>query len=146
MSGPRRPAHPVGHHYPRMARVNQVLREVLADALEVEAGSDPRLELITVTAVECDPDLRHATVLMASLPDLAREALADVRPRLQAAIAREVRIRRTPLLSFKADPAVAYGDRVESILRVLRSQGELADEEEEAADIGPVTDEGSGLA
>jgi ribosome-binding factor A len=129
-----------------MARVNQVLREVLADALEVEAGSDPRLELITVTAVECDPDLRHATVLMASLPDEAREALADVRPRLQAAIAREVRIRRTPLLNFKADPAVAYGDRVESILRVLRSQGELAEDEEEAADVGPVADEeGSGL-
>jgi ribosome-binding factor A len=128
-----------------MARVNQVLREVLADALEVEAGTDPRLELLTVTAVECDPDLHHATVLMASLPDLARDALADARPLLQAAIARQVRMRRTPLLSFKADPAVAYGDRVDTILRVLRSQGELSGDEEET-DASGGTDEGDGAA
>ena len=112
-----RPAGPTGHKYPRMARVNEVLREVLADAIEVAAISDPRLELMTVTAVTCDPDLRHATVLLASLPEPAREALSVVRPRLQAAIARQVRIKRTPQLSFEADPAVAYGERVDSILR-----------------------------
>jgi ribosome-binding factor A len=110
-----------------MARVNEVLREVLAEAIELEAGSDPRLELLTVTAVRCDPDLRHATVLLASLPGPAGEALAEVRARLQAAIAREVRIKRTPQLSFEADPAVSYGERVESILRELRSSGELPD-------------------
>ena len=97
----------VSHKYPRMARVNEVLREVLADAIETEAGSDERLEFVTVTGVECDPDLRHATVLLDSLPEPAGEALAEVRPRLQAAIAREVRIKRTPQLSFEADPAVA---------------------------------------
>jgi ribosome-binding factor A len=124
-----------------MARVNEVLREVLADALEEEAGTDPRLELMTVTAVECDPDLRHATVLMASLPDAAREALAEVRPRLQAAIAHQVRIKRTPLLTFQADPAVAYGETVESILRGLRAQGELSGDDEEAAEVSTGEDQ-----
>jgi ribosome-binding factor A len=126
-----------------MARVNEVLREVLADALEEEAGTDPRLELMTVTAVECDPDLRHATVLMASLPEAAREALAEVRPRLQAAIAHQVRIKRTPLLTFQADPAVAYGETVESILRGLRAQGELSGDDEEAADVPTGEDHGA---
>ncbi|MGH9106994.1 MAG: ribosome-binding factor A [Acidimicrobiales bacterium] len=122
----RRPSFSLAaHHYPRMVRVNELLREVLADAIEREAASDARLELATVTAVRCDPDLRHATVLLASLPGPARTALVDVRPRLQAAIAREVRIKRTPQLSFDADPAVASGERVESILRRLRSDGEL---------------------
>ena len=118
---PRRaPKQVVSHKYPRMARVNEVLREVLADAIETEAGSDERLELVTVTGVDCDPDLRHATVLLDSLPGPAGEALAEARPRLQAAIAREVRIKRTPQLSFEADPAVAYGERVEKLLRELR--------------------------
>ena len=118
-----------------MARVNEVLREVLAEAIEAAAGIDARLELMTVTAVDCDPDMRHAIVLLASLPESAREALAEVRPRLQAAVAHQVRMKRTPQLSFEADPSVAYGERVESILRDLRSSGQLrADEHEEPDD------------
>jgi len=69
-----------------MARVNEVLREVLAEEIEVLASTDARLELVTVTAVSCEPDLRHATVLLASLPDTVREALGEVRPRLQGHI------------------------------------------------------------
>ena len=87
----RRPARPTIQHYSRMARVNEVLREVLADEIELVAGSDARLELVTVTAVSCEPDLRHATVLLASLPEPARDALGEARPRLQAAIAHQVR-------------------------------------------------------
>lgn len=115
------------HKYPRMARVNEVLREVLADAIEVAAGTDGRLELVTVTAVQCDPDLRHATVFLDTLSGPASEALGEARPRLQAAIAHQVRIKRTPQLSFAADPAVAYGERVEKVIRDLKSAGELGE-------------------
>jgi ribosome-binding factor A len=85
------------------------------------ASSDSRLELVTVTGVSCEPDLRHATVLLASLPEPARTALGEARPRLQAAVAHQVRLKRTPLLSFEADPAVAQGERVEEILRAIHS-------------------------
>lgn len=118
----RRPKH---RNYSRMVRVNELLREVLGDAIEIEAGSDARLELMTVTAVDCDPDLRHARVFFASLPAPAAEALSEVRHRLQAAIAHQVRVKRTPQLSFAADPAVAYAERVEDVLRRLRERGEL---------------------
>ncbi len=111
-----------------MAWVNEVLREVLAEEIEVVASTDARLELVTVTAVSCEPDLRHATVLLASLPDPVREALSDARPRLQAAIAHQVRMKRTPQLSFQADPAVGHGELVEEILRELRSSGQLREE------------------
>jgi ribosome-binding factor A len=105
--------------YPRAARVNEILREVLADALERLTDSGERVELLTVTAVTCDPDLRHATVLFASLSEGTAEVLEELRPRLQAAISAQVRLKRTPLLSFAADPAVASGQRVEDILRSL---------------------------
>lgn len=105
--------------YPRSARVNQVLREVVADALERLADADERLRLVTVTAVESEPDLRHAVVLLSSLDEEEAEALAGVRVRLQAAISAQVRLKRTPQLSFAADPAIAAGQRVEDILRHL---------------------------
>jgi ribosome-binding factor A len=113
-----RPASP--HRYPRTARVNEVLREVIAEELERLADGDPRLGLLTVTQVEAEPDLRHATVLLASLPDEVAEALAEHRVRLQAAVGRQVRLKRTPQLAFEADPAVATGQRVEDIPRGLR--------------------------
>lgn len=92
---------------------------MLGDALERLRDDDDRLALLTVTAVQADPDLRHATVLLASLPEGALEALTERRAALQAAIAREVRMKRTPTLSFAEDPAIAAGARVEEALRRL---------------------------
>ena len=106
--------------YPRTARINELLREILAEELERRADEDPRLYLLTVTAVNAEPDLRHATVLLSSLPDEAVEALAEHRIALQASINRQVRLKRTPQLAFEADPAVASGQRVEEILRGLQ--------------------------
>jgi ribosome-binding factor A len=120
----KRHAWPTNHRYSRMDRVNEVLREVLADEIELVAASDVRLELLTVTAVSCEPDLRHATVLLASLPEPARDALGEARPRLQSAVAHQVKLKRTPQLSFAPDPAVAQGERVEEILRAIRAQDE----------------------
>ena len=47
--------------YPRSARVNEVVRETIAD--EVERLSDPRLGLVTITGVDVSPDLRQAALL-----------------------------------------------------------------------------------
>ena len=127
-----------------MARVNEVLREVLAEEIEVVASSDARLELVTVTAVSCEPDLRHATVLLASLSGPVREALAEARPRLQAAVAQQVRLKRTPQLSFQADPAVGQGELVEQILHELRASGQLRVAETEAQAPGAAEADGEG--
>ena len=106
--------------YPRTARVNEVLREIVAEELERIGGEDDRLYLATVTAVEADPDLRQATVLLASISEEAAVALEENRIAIQAAIGRQVRLKRTPKLAFEADPAIASGQRVEEILRGLQ--------------------------
>ncbi|HWC37049.1 MAG TPA: ribosome-binding factor A, partial [Acidimicrobiales bacterium] len=115
--------------YPRVARVNEVLREVVAGEIERLSDHDERLQLVTVTAVESEPDLRHATVFLSSLSEDAREGLEQQRVRLQAAIGRQVRLKRTPLLAFSPDPGVAEGERVESILRRLDHPDPGADAE-----------------
>lgn len=115
-----------------MARVNEVVREVVAEELERLADVDDRLELLTVTAVEVEPGLRHGKVLLASLTEDNLAALADHRGRLQAAISEQVRLKRTPQLSFAPDPAIANGKRVDDILRGLSADpgGEDGDAEQ----------------
>ena len=108
---------PDARRYPRTARVNHVVQEVVAD--ELERIDDDRLELLTVTGVKVEPDLRHAVVWLSSLPEGVEEALSQHRVRLQAAIGRQMRLKRTPELTFRPDPAVASGQRVEDILRGL---------------------------
>lgn len=116
----RRSGSPTGsHRYPRTARVNQVLHEVVADELERIGEDDARLALITVTGLEVDPDLRHATVFVGSHTPDAADALSEARVRLQSAIARQVRMKRTPTLTFTPDPAVETATRIEEIIRGL---------------------------
>ena len=116
----RRAQAEAARHFPRSVRVNEVLREVLADTLERLVDKDERLAMLTVTAVTSDPDLRHATVMFASLSDDSRAGLEAARLRLQRVIAGQVRLKRTPQLSFTVDPAVATGRRVEELLRQIR--------------------------
>lgn len=103
--------------YPRLARVNRLVHEVVADEIERLADADERLSLLTVTGVLCEEDLRHAVVFFASLPEDAADALEEHRRHLQGCLGSEIRTKRTPALRFEADPAVATGNRIEDALR-----------------------------
>ena len=121
--------------YARTARVNEVVREVVAD--ELERLSDPGLGFVTVTSVEVTADLRQATVYYSALAparsdaeaaaEAAKETAAALRaatPHLQAEINRQVRMKYTPHLVFREDPAIRTGERVDEILRQLHSEDE----------------------
>jgi ribosome-binding factor A len=109
-------------HYPRTARVNEVVLETLAD--EVERLSDPRLGFVTLTGVKVSPDLRHAIVYYSVLGsdeqhEETRTALRRAAPHLRAVLGRQVRLKYLPDLAFREDPAIAQGQRVEEIIRGL---------------------------
>lgn len=119
------------HRYPRTARVNELVREVLAD--ELERLSDPRLGFVTLTGVDVSPDLRHASVYYSVLgrgekaetqPAETAAALASAGPHLRAVLGRQVRMKYLPDLVFKEDPAIASGQRIEEILRDLHQSEE----------------------
>jgi ribosome-binding factor A len=113
--------------YPRTLRVNQVLRQVVAEELERLADAD-ELPMITVTSVEVAPDMRTAVVFLASLPEDVAVVLEERRVHLQRLIGTQMTIKRTPRLTFKSDPAIESGTRVEELLRGL---GQSEDEESE---------------
>ena len=120
----RRHSSGAGHRYPRTRRINEVMREVLAEAMERLSDSDERLSMATITGVTVEPDLRHAVVYFSSLSDDRRQALDEHRIELQGAVAREMRIKRTPRLGFAVDPAVVAGSAVEDALRRLQQEEE----------------------
>jgi len=104
--------------YPRALRVNQVLRQVLAEQLERLTDAH-ELPMVTVTSVDVAPDMRTAVVYLASLDEDTAALLEERRVRLQRAVGEQMTMKRTPRLSFRADPAVAAGSRVEELLRGL---------------------------
>ncbi len=104
----------------RMRRVNEVLREVLADG--VEALGDPGLGFVTVTAVRAAPDLSQASVYVSVLGAEKRRArslraLDRAHGVLQARIARELHLKRTPQLSFHYDESLDQAMRLEQLIR-----------------------------
>ncbi len=119
--------------YPRTARVNELLREIIGD--ELERIDEPQLEWVSITGVTVNPELTSAMVYFSSLdPETDPEVLAalgDRRVRLQAAIARQARLRRTPELHFQPDSGIREGWRVEEIFKEI---GPLPDGEPDAVD------------
>ena len=106
----------------RMRRVNESVRQVLAEALP--ELKDPRIGIVTVTGVETTPDLRHATVYVSVLgSDRKRKAslrgLEAAHGLLQGRLARQLRMKRTPQLSFEYDPSVERGVRMTRLIDEL---------------------------
>jgi ribosome-binding factor A len=113
---------PTTRDYPRTARLNQLFQEILAE--EMERIDDDRLDMVTIMSVDCEGDLRRATVYydtLAGEEDDAEvlEALGEQRPRLQGAIGRQARVKRTPELVFKPDDVTRGAARLEEVLRNL---------------------------
>ena len=110
---------------PRMRKVNESLREVVAE--EVALIVDPELGFVTITGVDTAPDLRSAIVYYSAMGDgeerdATGRALRRAAPRLQAAVAMQVRLKYTPRLRFDVDPSIAEGVRIDQILRGLEEE------------------------
>lgn len=127
--------------YPRTARLNEVVREIVAE--ELERIDDERLGFFTVTAVEVDPGIEQAKIYWSDIgasDEVVLEVLAEHRPRLQAAVNKQTHMRRTPILSFHADEVDREASRIEEILRDLDVQHDDDDESSADAERDPEDD------
>jgi ribosome-binding factor A len=105
-----------------MRRVNEAVREVISEG--VGELKDPRVGFVTVTGVETSADVRHATVFVSVLggePKRRRTlaGLAAAHGVLQARVARELRLKRTPQLTFEYDPTVERAVRMTQLIDEL---------------------------
>ena len=104
----------------RMHKVNELMREVIAEALN--DLKDPRIGFVTITGVNTAPDLRNAVVYYSVLGSAGDEeataaALASSAARVQRAVGSETRLKFTPKLTFVVDASIKEGDRIDRILR-----------------------------
>lgn len=126
------------HRYPRTARVNEVLIEIIAD--ELSRLSDPRLAMVTLTGAEVSSDIAYATLYYSALgadggpqseadAKATASALAKAAPHLRRSLGNQVRWRNTPALTFKVDPSISAGARIEELLRGIHEHDGPAAEE-----------------
>lgn len=111
----------------RMRRVNEAVREVISEG--VGELKDPRVGFVTITGVETSADLRHATVFVSVLGSEGKRektlaGLAAAHGVLQARVARELRLKRTPQLTFEYDPTVERGVRMTQLIDELAPRDE----------------------
>jgi ribosome-binding factor A len=127
---------------PRQLRVGEELRHALAQLFERGDMRDPDLRgaSITVTQVDCSPDLRNAVAYVMPLGGVDRErllaAMHRAAPYFRSQLARMVELRHAPELQFRIDETFDYAGRINTLLHspdVARDL-EAPDEEEKPSD------------
>ena len=109
-----------------MRRVDEAIRQVIGDAVAADL-KDPRVGFVTVTDVRTSPDLSFARVYVSVLGRRGRASTAEQRESslaglrsahgyLQARLAGELRLKRTPELEFAYDDTTDRAMRVEKLI------------------------------
>lgn len=103
----------------RSERVAEELQRILSEAIRNELD-DPRLRLVTITAVRVSRDLGHAKVFFSSMSDDDPVALADSLDRaggfLRGIIGRQLVIRTVPELHFRYDDSLQRGQELRELI------------------------------
>lgn len=112
----------------RMERVAGEVRAVLGETLARDEIKDPRVRgagLITVTFVRISGDLRHAKALFtvhgmdAAGMERVRAGLDHASGYFRQAIARRLRMKVAPAVTFEVDHVFEQAEKVEKILREI---------------------------
>ena len=107
----------------RQLRVGEEIRHALAEVFERDGLRDPDLQgrSITVTEVRASPDLKNVMVYVMPLGgenvDGVVEALRRAYSYLRGEVARRMRLRNTPRLSFEADWSFEQASHIDKLLR-----------------------------
>jgi ribosome-binding factor A len=109
----------------RQDRLGDEIRDLLASTFSGDKIQDPRLKLLTITAVKLSGDLQIANVyyrVMNETPAKEVEGgLASASGFLRRIIASNLDVRRVPDLRFFYDKSVETGERIEELLEKIRS-------------------------
>ena len=123
----------------RTDRVDELLRQEIGGLLARDIG-DPRIGFVTITDVETDPDLRHATVWASVIGtpaerDTAIAALGRAMPFIRHELGARLRIRRIPELHVRLDDTLERGTRVLRLLSELEAGADPGDVSESAGSL-----------
>ncbi len=111
----------------RIERVNSIIRQEISELLQRQV-KDPRLgNLVTVTDVSTSPDLRHAKIFISRIGSNEEEkqetlsVLAAAAGFFRNELAKRLRLRRIPELSFQWDDSIERGDHLLQLIDEVSS-------------------------
>lgn len=108
----------------RIARLNEQVRSDVAELIAREMR-DPRVAgLISVTAAELTPDLRHARIFISILGSVEEQkatfqAIKSAAGFLRTQLAARMTTKRAPELHFERDASIERGQRIMHILHEI---------------------------
>ncbi|MER2089912.1 30S ribosome-binding factor RbfA [Sporosarcina sp. JAI121] len=112
-------------------RANRVAEQMKKELGEIigQKVKDPRIGFVTITDVEVTGDLQQATVFISVLGnDSEKEdtlkGLNKAKGFIRTEIGKRIRLRITPEIMFEFDSSVAYGNRIESLLKQVKTENE----------------------
>lgn len=122
--------------YSRTQRVADQIQKELAQLIQFEM-KDPRLGMVTVSAVEVSRDLAFADVYVSFLGvedqekiDLSLDILNQAVGFLRSNLAKAIRLRFTPRLRFHFDNSLSRGAYLSSLIDQARAKDGRSDEQE----------------
>ncbi len=106
--------------FPRARRIEEQLKRLLSELVRREV-KDPRVGLITITAVSVTRDLSHAKVYFTPFagigdPEVALEALQHAAGYLRIQVRNQMRLRTAPELVFQLDDSLERGARLSTLI------------------------------
>jgi ribosome-binding factor A len=113
----------------RIERVNTLIRREISELIQHHLR-DPLLgEFVSVTEVETTADLKYARVFVSSISGQQEQAkvlgvLNAATGFLRSELAKKVRLRHTPELSFHWDNSIEHGDRILRLLDQVNAEQE----------------------
>ncbi len=119
--------------FSRTRRVGEQMQRELAELIQREVR-DPRVGMVTVSAVEVSRDMAHAKVFVTRLDeegmDEALKALGRAAGFLRRELGRRMRLRSIPQLHFVYDVSIARGNRLSALIdEAVASENKNADDE-----------------
>jgi ribosome-binding factor A len=110
----------MAQEFSRTRRVGEQIQQILAQAIQREL-KDPRIGMVTITAVEVSKEFEHATVYYTVLGDEQQKESTGVGLQhaagfLRNELARRLKLRTTPRLQFAYDRSVEEGNRLSSLI------------------------------
>ena len=110
----------------RTSRINETMKREIGNIVLMEI-KDPRVKLVTITAVNVSKDLQHARVYFSVLGNSqqtseAQAGLDSARGYIRKLIGARVRMRYTPEIEFIYDETIEYSDRIERTLEDLKNE------------------------
>ncbi|TET38349.1 MAG: 30S ribosome-binding factor RbfA [Anaerolineales bacterium] len=115
----------------RARKVAERIQEELADIL-MRNVADPRLAMVTITAVDVDRELAYAQIYVVASGDDERmddvlAGLEGAQGYLRSQLAARIQLRSFPQLRFRWDASHERGARIEELLDSLQEErGEKA--------------------